>query len=169
MASLFLQHELHDFVKKYIYIDLHLFVRTTIKCRPFYQHAAIKYATRFSQELFFHLNMIYIYKNLKQFSFRLTQQKIFLFFQWHLLSLYIINLFCDLFLLSAPFTKHSDRFKPALKVVRVKLQILALVKVLQRRVLGTIPRLTVRVGEGESEAPRWLDHCRHLLWGRETH
>lgn len=26
-------------------------------------------------------------------------------------------------------------------------------------------RLTARVGEGEREAPRWLDHGRHLLWG----
>lgn len=30
-------------------------------------------------------------------------------------------------------------------------------------------QLTVRVGEGEREAPCWLDHCRYLLWGRETH
>lgn len=30
-------------------------------------------------------------------------------------------------------------------------------------------RLTVKLGEGEREAPRWQDHGRHLLWGRTTH
>lgn len=29
-------------------------------------------------------------------------------------------------------------------------------------------QLTVRVGEEEPNAPRWLDHCRHMLWSRKA-